>query len=306
MNPTHLTPESDGQRLDAWLFDQLPGLSRARIQALLKSGHITVNDTASKASTKVHTGMAITVTIPPPETLDLIAEDIPLDIRHEDADILVLSKQPNLVVHPAAGHESGTLVNALLFHCTDLAGIGGKTRPGIVHRLDKDTSGLMVIAKNDRAMAHLLDQFKNRTVKKIYHALVWGHPSPASGTLDTLIGRSIHDRKKMSAQPATGRQAITHYQTLDAIGPCTLVECRIDTGRTHQIRVHMTTLHHPIVGDRSYGWTQKREEAENVLAPRQLLHAHSLQLIHPSTAETLTFQSELPADMQTVVDKLRS
>ena len=306
MNPLQLTPDCSGIRLDAWLSTQLPDLSRARIQSLLKAGHITVSTGAAKPSTTVHPDMIITVSIPPPESIELIAEDIPLTILHEDSDVLVIDKQPGLVVHPAAGHETGTLVNALLFHCTDLEGIGGEQRPGIVHRLDKDTSGLMVIAKNERAMNSLTDQFKSRTVQKRYHALVWGHPSPDYGTLETQIGRSQHDRKKMSTTPAVGRDAVTHYATLSTHGPCTLMECKIETGRTHQIRVHMAHLKHPIVGDSVYGWTPKREEAENVKVQRQLLHAHDLSFTHPATDDRMSFQAPKPPAMRAVIERLDS
>ena len=284
----------------------MPDLSRARIQSLLKSGHTTLSTGTAKASTQVHPEMVIIVSIPPPETIDLIAEDIPLTILHEDSDLLVIHKPAGLVVHPAVGHETGTLVNALLFHCKDLAGIGGEQRPGIVHRLDKDTSGLMVVAKNERAMHALTDQFKSRTVEKRYHALVWGHPDPASGTLETQIGRSQNDRKKMSTTPAVGRDAVTHYTTIHTHGPCSLMECKIDTGRTHQIRVHMAHIKHPIVGDRVYGWTQKREQNESVHADRQLLHARELAFDHPETGERMQFKAEIPDDMSAVIHALDS
>jgi 23S rRNA pseudouridine1911/1915/1917 synthase len=207
------------------------------------------------------------------------------------------------VVHPAAGHAAGTLVNALLYHCRDLAGIGGELRPGIVHRLDRDTSGALVVAKNESALRDLVRQFKARQVRKEYLALVWGQPRPAAGRVETLIGRSPRDRKKMSAQPKSGRPAVTLYETLENLGPAALLRVRIETGRTHQIRVHLAHLGHPVVGDREYG--HKRPAPLPAPVPRQMLHAERLSCVHPRTGGLLVFSAPVPPDMQTLLAALR-
>lgn len=295
-------PESAGMRLDIWLETQLDDLSRARIQALIRSGHITLTDARpAKPHQKVRPGMCIAVAPPPPVPVDLIPEAIPLDILFEDADIIVINKSAGLVVHPAAGHATGTLVHALLFHCQDLAGIGGELRPGIVHRLDRDTTGVMVVAKHQQSMAALVEQFKAGTVRKEYLALVHGQPRPASGTIESLIGRSRHDRKKMSATPTHGRHAVTHYRIAESLGPHTLLRLRIETGRTHQIRVHLAHIGHPVVGDPTYG---KRRATPG--ANRQMLHAAELALTHPRTNRPKVFQAPLPPDMANLLNSLRA
>lgn len=299
-----VTPDADGLRLDAWLSRQLPDLSRARIQDLLRSGHIRVAGRPAKPSQKPVPGAEVSVEIPPPVEVDLEPEDIPLAVRFEDADILVLDKPAGLVVHPAAGHAGGTLVNALLAHCPDLQGIGGERRPGIVHRLDRDTTGLMVVAKNEQAMRALVSQFRHRQVGKEYLALVWGHPTPPAGRAETLIGRSTHDRKKMSARPATGRPAVTHYETVERFRDAALLRVRIETGRTHQIRVHMAFLGHPVVGDAQYG-RQRPHRLPVPLPDRQMLHAARLEFIHPATGQRLVFEAPPPADMQALLAALR-
>ncbi len=290
---------ADERRLDQWLSRRLPELTRSRIQALAKQGHLT--DSEGKPLTKLSAtpqpGMTIVLTLPPAEPTDLIAEDIPLDILYEDDDLLALNKPAGLVVHPACGHSHGTLVNALLYHCPDLKGIGGEKRPGIVHRLDMDTSGVMVVAKNDAALRALVQTFSEHRLVKQYVAIVHGTPPP-SGTLDNLMGRSPAHRQKMAILREHGRRAITHWQ-VEATLPEGLsrVACRIETGRTHQIRVHMASLGTPIVGDLLYG---KGGLDKRLACPpgRQLLHARYLELPHPLTGEMLHFEAPFPDDFQ--------
>ena len=299
--PELIVPEDQrGHRLDIWLSTQQPELSRARWQSLLKEGLVLVNGAAQKANYTTRTGDKISYTIPEAKPTELIAENIPLTIIYEDADILVMNKPAGIVVHPAPGHASGTLVNALIHHCKDLAGIGGELRPGIVHRLDKDTSGLLVIAKNEAAMKNLVDQFKHRNVKKEYLALIWGCPKPERGTIKTLIGRSETNRKKMSAKVKHGREAVTHYEVIEKMESASLVRLRIETGRTHQIRVHMAFKNHPVVGDTLYG------RARSFEATRQMLHAAELRFNHPRTGKELVFSALMPDDMLTACNALRS
>ncbi|MFO7534437.1 MAG: RluA family pseudouridine synthase [Kiritimatiellia bacterium] len=295
-------PEDRGLRLDAWLARKLPDLSRARIQALIGQGRITCAGKTIKASHTVTAGLTVTVVIPPPAPAEPRAEAIPLSIIYEDPDIVVIDKPAGLVVHPAAGHASGTLVNALLHHCSDLAGIGGELRPGIAHRLDRDTSGLMVAAKNDAALAGLQAQFKAHEVRKIYLALAAGHPAPPAGRIESLIGRCRQDRKKMSASPARGRPAVTLYETVRAYAEWSLLRVRIETGRTHQIRVHLTHIGHPIAGDPVYG--RRAAPPLPLPADRQMLHAAELAFTHPRTGKPLAFTAPPPPDMQTLLDAL--
>jgi 23S rRNA pseudouridine1911/1915/1917 synthase len=236
--------------------------------------------------------MEVCVRIPPPTVTELMPEAIPLDVLYEDSDIIIVNKQAGLVVHPAAGHSSGTLVNALLYHCHDLGGIGGDLRPGIVHRLDKDTSGALVAAKHETALNGLIEQFKAGRVEKEYRALVLGIPTPPSGTIETLIGRSRNDRKKMSAHPPVGRQAVTHYETIRRWVDAALLSVRIETGRTHQIRVHMRHIGHPVLGDSQYG---SRQAAR--MAPRQMLHAFRLAFAHPVSGVPVSVTAAFPDDM---------
>jgi len=295
-----VTPEGAGNRLDTWLSGREPDLSRARIQALIHGGHVKLEGKPAKPSQKLSAGQTITLTIPPAVETALLPEAIPLDVLFEDRDLIVINKPAGLVVHPAAGHASGTLVNALLARCPDLAGIGGEIRPGIVHRLDRDTTGVMVVAKNETAMRSLVNQFRHRQVTKEYLALVWGHLNPPSGRTETLIGRNPHDRKKMSAKPIIGRPAVTLYETAATFAATALLRIRIETGRTHQIRVHMAHLGHSIVGDQHYG--RPRREALPVPVPaRQMLHAAKLSFIHPATGHPMTFEAPLPADMRELV-----
>ena len=295
-----LTVDSgESGRLDRWVAAGLADLSRTTVQRLIEEGFITHNGSIGKASDKVEPGDVIVVRIPPPIPTELIAEDIPLSIVYEDNDLVVIDKPAGLVVHPAAGHDSGTLVNALLSHVPDLEGIGGEVRPGIVHRLDKDTSGLIVVAKNDRALQFLQEQFKSRTIKKMYLALVDGIVTPREGLIDAPIGRSTHDRKKM-AVTHDGRSARTRYRVIQIYRDpdLSLVEAYPETGRTHQIRVHFAWLRHPLVGDEVYG-------RQHPLVPieRHFLHAASLTLTLP-TGETRTFSAPLPPDLQRALNQL--
>ena len=292
-------------RLDAWLCRQEPELSRSRIQSLIREGGVTLDGKPCKPSQKLAEGQCVSLEIPAPAETTLVAEAIPLEVLFEDHDLVVLNKPAGLVVHPAAGHPSGTLVNALLAHCPDLAGIGGERRPGIVHRLDRDTTGVMVVAKNDPAMHALVDQFRHRQVTKEYLALVWGQLTPPCGRAETLIGRSPHDRKKMSTRVATGRPAITLYETLRTFAATSLVKVRIETGRTHQIRVHMAHLGHAVVGDPQYG--RPRPGALPLPAPqRQMLHAARLCFTHPVSGQPMTFEAPLPRDMKALLEALET
>ncbi len=256
-----------------------------------------------KNSHRLAGGETVTWTEPPVQPADVRPEALPLDVWYEDGDILVVNKPPGLVVHPAPGHRDGTLVNALLYHCDDLSGIGGEERPGIVHRLDRDTSGLMVIAKSEMAHRHLADQFRNREISKEYWALVWGNPQPETGTIRTLIGRDERQRKRMTTRVDSGRHAVTHYRTLETFSEGSLLELRIETGRTHQIRVHMAHLGHPVMGDLMYG--RRKNDNQRLSVPRQMLHARRLCFLHPGNDERLEFESDPPADMREFIVRLR-
>jgi len=281
-----------GDRLDRFLTAQLPHLSRSRLQTLIKDGHVSLNGKPAKPGDKVRTGALVALTEPPAEPTLLEPEDIPLNILFEDSDLLVLNKPPGMVVHPAAGHSRHTLVHALLAHCETLSGIGGEQRPGIVHRLDKDTSGCLVVAKNDLAHAHLSRQFAGRSVTKIYLALVQGYfAGTRSGIIDNLIGRHPVDRKKMAVIDRGGRASRTTWRVLQELpGVGTLLECTLHTGRTHQIRVHVKHLGHPLLGDALY--------APRLAGhfPRQMLHAWKLGFTHPRTGVPMHFSSPLPED----------
>ena len=292
-----------GERLDRWLTALEPDLSRGRWQALIKDGHVLVDDSPAKPNHALHAGSTVSFEIPPAAPAELQAEAVALDILFEDSEIIVVDKPAGLVVHPAPGHDRGTLVHALLHHCEDLRGIGGELRPGIVHRLDKDTSGVIVAAKSEPAMTSLARQFKQRKVRKEYLAVAWGHPAPAEQRIETLLGRSTHDRKKMTASPARGRKAVSHYYTIENMRETSLLRVVIETGRTHQIRVHLAHAGHPIVGDRKYGGRRKLAEPA---VTRQLLHAHRLVLEHPTRRDTLEFVSPLPDDMRAVIQAQRS
>lgn len=297
------TVETATRRLDAWLAENEPEHSRARWQALIREGLVTVNGKPVKPNSSLHPGDQVAWTIPEPVASEVLPEDIPLDILFEDEHLIAVNKPAGLVVHPAAGNEDGTLVNALLHHCTDLAGIGGEKRPGIVHRLDKDTSGVMVVAKTELAMQELARQFKKRETEKEYLAIVRGIPEPKFGYIKTTIGRHPVLRKKMAVDVPRGRSAISHYQVVEALAGASLLRVRIETGRTHQIRVHMAFIKHPILGDRLYA---RPRETDEVWPTRQMLHAATLSIAHPNTGERLAFAAPLPPDMEKVLEELRS
>lgn len=283
-------------RLDRWLQSKLPELSRSRLQDLIKEGLITVNGKASKPSAELRTGDKIEVTIPEPVSTEVVAQDIPLQVLYEDQDLIVINKASGLVVHPAAGNPDGTLVNALLHHCDDLSGIGGELRPGIVHRLDKETSGCMVVAKHDRAHALLAEQFAHRRISKLYLAAVNGIPKERSGRIENMIGRHPVDRKRMAVLfDGTGKNAVTEWKIVGEHQGCALILCTLLTGRTHQIRVHMRdVLQCPILGDALYGHPSKQK----VKVGRLLLHAWKLAFEHPMTTRRMEFKAEVPEEFK--------
>ena len=286
-------------RLDKRILDTHPDFSRSRIEGLVKSGFVTVNGAvAEKAGMKVSEDDEIVVEIPPPVPAIPEPEDIALDVVYEDSDMLVVNKAPGMVVHPAPGHFTGTLVNALLHHCPDLSGIGGVARPGIVHRLDQDTSGLIVVAKSQKAMDSLVRAFSSHTsIAKTYLAVCHGRPRLDAGRIENLIGRHPVDRKRMAIVEKNGKVAITNWKTLETLGTISALECRIETGRTHQIRVHAASLGTPVIGDKVYG----KSALDKRLTPvpeRQMLHAWRLGLRHPVSGEPMEFVAPIPADME--------
>lgn len=302
-----LVAATRGERLDKWLTGQLPDRSRAEVQRWIEAGLVTLAGRALKSSYRVGEGDVIDVVVPLPENYDVEPEDIPLDLLYEDKDLLVINKPAGMVVHPAAGHWHGTLVNAVLYHAPDLQGIGGVHRPGIVHRLDKDTSGVILVAKNDAAHRDLQAQFKAREVEKEYLALVYGGMSPERGEINAAIGRDPRERKRMGVMAASqGRPAATRYETLatyrmQSTGErLTLLACRPLTGRTHQIRLHLAHVNHPIVGDEVYGPRRKLPFA----CPRQFLHAHKLRFRLPATGEFVQFSAPLPPELQAILDRI--
>ena len=290
-------------RLDAWLTTEVPELSRARIQALMKEGHITCDGVSVKPNDRPRAGKIIHIRLPIPISAIPQPEAIPLSVIYEDTDILVINKQAGLVVHPAPGHLTGTLVNALLHHCKDLAGIGGVERPGIVHRLDKDTSGLMVVAKNDAAMAGFVRLFQTGGIIKSYLALVHGRPLKEKGVVQNLIGRHPVDRKKMSTVTLNGKLATTHYCVERKFKNASLLRCRIETGRTHQIRVHLHSLGCPVMGYALYGRPSADKQIP-IIPQRQMLHAAQLSFSHPTTGVALVFESTLPEDFSAILGVL--
>lgn len=288
-----IDPACSRKRLDVYLTDVQSDISRSYIQKLIDSGRVTVNGAPAKSNYKLKAGDRVALTVPEPEPLDVQAEAIPLNIVYEDAGLIVIDKPPGMVVHPAPGHSAGTLVNALLHHCKDLPGIGGVERPGIVHRLDKDTSGLILVAKTSAVLQDLLRQFQERRVRKVYLALVKGRVDPPSGWIDAPIGRHRVHRKKMALTEG-GREAQTYYEVLRQFDHHALVCAEPKTGRTHQIRVHLASIGHPILGDRLYG------HLRGVPVPklnRQALHAYRLEVTHPQTGAAMQWVSPLPEDM---------
>jgi 23S rRNA pseudouridine1911/1915/1917 synthase len=296
-----VTNENDiGIRIDKYLSKNIEGKSRSFIQGLIDSNSVIVNEKEVKSNYKIREDDEIVVIMPEPVELDVKAENIDLNIVYEDKDIIVLNKPQGVVVHPAPGNYSGTLVNGLLYHCKDLSGINGVIRPGIVHRIDKDTSGILVIAKNDEAHNILAEQFKEHSIKREYYALVEGRFNKLEGTIDKPIGRNKKDRLKMAIVD-DGKRAVTHYNVLEQYNNGTsLIKCTLETGRTHQIRVHMASIGHPLVGDPLYGLKKQRFKLQG-----QVLHAKTLGFIHPTTKEYIEFDSELPRYYLDLLDYLR-
>ena len=300
MNKLIVDNENAGTRLDAYIASKMDSISRTNVKRLVEEEHITVNGKSSKVSYKVQLNDEIDIEIPEAKELDIKAEDIPIDVVYEDSDIIVVNKPKGLVVHPANGNWDGTLVNAVMAICKDsLSGIGGEIRPGIVHRLDKDTSGLLIIAKNDQAHLNMSNQIKDRQVKKIYYALVRGVVPENEATINMPIGRSTKDRKKM-AVTKDGKEAITHFKVIERFNKYTLLEVKIDTGRTHQIRVHLSQIGYPVVGDEVYS-NGKNEFGVH----GQLLHAKSLDFKHPITGKSMHLETELPEEFETVLKQLK-
>jgi 23S rRNA pseudouridine1911/1915/1917 synthase len=293
--------EQSGIRLDVFLSEQLDNLSRSAAQKLLESGAVTLKGKALRKQDRTVAGTVYEVVLPEVREVAIEAKDLPLDIVYEDADLLVLNKPKGVVVHPAPGHWDDTLVNALMYHCREsLSGINGELRPGIVHRIDKDTSGLLIVAKNDFAHQALADQLQDHSLSRTYEAVVKGGFKEDEGTVDAPIGRHPVDRKKMAVTDKNSRPAVTHWKVLERFGSYTLVECRLETGRTHQIRVHMAHIHHPILGDTVYG-SPKPELGQD----SQCLHARALTFRHPRTGEQITVTCPRPAYFEAVLEKLR-
>jgi len=307
-------------RIDKFLSDRVENASRTRIQNAANAGNILVNNKTVKPNYKIKPGDVVQVVLPtPPRDIEIVPENIALNIIYEDDDVLVVNKAPGMVVHPAYGNYSGTLVNALMWHFKDLPLFNsGESRPGLVHRLDKNTSGILVIAKNEYALNRLSKQFYDRTTDRRYNALIWGTPDPLEGTITGNVGRSIKDRKVMQVfkDESEGKTAITHYKVIEDLGYISLIECKLETGRTHQIRVHFSHIKHPLFNDEEYGgnqilkgttFTKYQQFIRNCfkILPRQALHAKSLAFNHPVTGKRLSFDSNLPDDMVQVIEKWR-
>jgi 23S rRNA pseudouridine1911/1915/1917 synthase len=301
MNVISITADTSGERADQFLARSVEGLTRSSAQRLLEEGQVTAMGKKLKKNTRLEPGMELEVSLPDPEPLDVVAQDIPLDIVYEDDDVVVVNKPVGMVVHPAPGHADGTLVNALLYHCgNSLSGINGVLRPGIVHRIDRDTSGLIIVAKNDTAHTALAAQLQDHSLARTYETIVIGNLREDSGTVDAPIARHHTDRKKM-AVTAGGKRAVTHWNVLERYNGYTRVECHLETGRTHQIRVHMAYLHHPVLGDTVYG----NKKPYPGLAG-QCLHAKKLRFIHPSTGQPVEVECPLPEYFVKVIHKLEN
>ena len=302
MERTALTagPEAAGERLDSFLTARLPGLTRSAAARLIETGQVLVDGKPARKSARLAGRETVEVTLPDPEPADALPQDIPLDVVYEDNDVIVVNKPSGLVVHPAPGHPDGTLVNALLHHCGgSLSGVGGELRPGIVHRIDRDTSGLIIAAKNDAAHQALAAQLADHTLARTYEAVVVGALREDGGTVDAPIGRCLSDRKKMAVVP-NGKRAVTHWEVLERFPGYTYVRCRLETGRTHQIRVHMAHLGHPIYGDTVYGGKKPVPGLTG-----QCLHAVGLRFVHPRTGETVELSCPLSGEFQALLEKLR-
>ena len=296
-----ITPEMEGERIDKCISNYLESLSRSYIQKIIKDGTAYVNDAVVKANYKVKVDDKVQFEIPDCEEPDIPPQDIPLDILYEDKDILIVNKPKDMVVHPAPGHYEGTLVNAIMFHCKDeLSGINGVLRPGIVHRIDKDTTGSIIICKNDEAHRKIAQQLKEHSITRKYRAIVYGRIMEEEGTVNAPIGRHPTDRKKMAINEKNGKPAVTHYKVLERFDKYTYIECQLETGRTHQIRVHMTSIGHPLLGDEVYGSGKNPYHLQG-----QTLHAMILGFVHPSTGEYMEFTAPLPEYFVKLLEKLR-
>ena len=292
--------EESGDRVDALLSLHLDGVSRSAVQRLIETGAVTLNGSSVKKNYKVTAGDQFEVILPEADDVPLVAQNIPLDIRYEDESVIVVNKPRGLVVHPAPGHPDGTLVNALLYHCADsLSGIGGEKRPGIVHRIDKDTSGLLIVAKNDRAHAALSAQLSDRSLSRTYEAVARGFFHDAAGTVDRPIGRDANDRKKMAVTERNSRSAVTDWDLITQYAGYAHIRCHLRTGRTHQIRVHMAAIGHPLLGDALYGGKSPEKGLEG-----QCLHARALKFIHPDTGRQIVIETELPEYFTAVLSRL--
>lgn len=287
-------------RIDKFISEKVQDMSRSRVQQLLNDEVIFVNQAPCKAKYKVKNGDHITACFEDMNEMEAIPEKMDLDIRYEDHDVIVINKPKGVVVHPANGNQSGTLVNGLLYYCKDLSGINGILRPGIVHRIDKDTTGLLIVAKNDKAHASLSKQLQTKSVNRLYYALVHGVIEHEFGTIDAPIGRDSKDRQKMAVTAENSKDARTHFKVIERFHDYTLVECRLETGRTHQIRVHMQYIGHPVVGDEKYSYRKTMK------TQGQLLHAYQLTFIHPSTGETITVDAPLPKQFKDILEELRN
>ncbi len=294
-------PEMEGERIDKCIFAYLSTLSRSYIQKIIKDGNVLVNNTAVKQNYKVRVEDKIQFVISPSVEPDIPSQDIPLDILYEDKDVLIVNKPKNMVVHPAPGHYEGTLVNAVMYHCKgELSGINGVLRPGIVHRIDKDTTGALIICKNDETHNAIAALLKTHSITRRYRAVVFGSLKQDNGTIDAPIGRHPNDRKKMAVNEKNGKRAVTHYTVLEHMGKYTYIECQLETGRTHQIRVHMASMGHPLLGDTVYT-SQKQPFHLN----GQVLHAMTIGFVHPRTGEYMEFEAPLPDYFMALLEKLR-
>lgn len=302
MNSWSVDTDANNMRIDRFISERMSDTSRSYIQKLIKDELVTVDSKVVKSNYKVKEGEWVEIVLPEPVSLDIEAENIPLDILYEDSDVLLVNKPKDMVVHPSAGHITGTLVNALLYHCKDsLSSINGVMRPGIVHRIDKDTTGILIICKNDKAHNCIAEQLKVHSITRRYHALVWNNITDDTGTIDAPIGRHPVDRKKMAINHKNGKQAVTHYKVLERFGQYTYIQCELETGRTHQIRVHMASIGHPLVGDPVYGPAKQPFKTDG-----QMLHAKVFGFIHPSTNEYMEFETDLPEYFQLILEKLRN
>ena len=296
-----VTEQEEAMRLDKYLTLQLPDMTRSFLQKIVKENHVSVNGTTQKVNYKMHPEDRVTVEIPEAQNVEIVPEDIPLDILYEDKDVLIVNKPKGMVVHPSAGHYSGTLVNAIMHHCSDsLSGINGEIRPGIVHRIDMDTTGSLIVCKNDTAHVKIAEQIKAHSVTRRYRGIVNGVVKEDSGIVDAPIGRHPVDRKKMAVNYKNGKPAVTHYRVLERFRQQTYMEFELETGRTHQIRVHMASLSHPLMGDTLYGSGKNPNKLQG-----QVLHAMTIGFLHPTTEEYIEFTAPLPDYFQKLLDKLR-